>query len=500
MAGGNLNLDGFITPTDNFAGLYKLGDTLQRKNYLDSAKADRAQRESDRLKAQQNAQSEFFTNELNKKNNLTGSLYDNNISGLLGNALQQAQKLSSQGAQTSDIQMAIQPLLDQVNTYQSKAKMYDANKKAWLESMKGVNGYDLNKVSKLADQSAFYETDPKTGQPVLNPDKADPSFDYYTKVIQDHPELVTNSNGISDLVNKFKPDISTSIVKRTNEKGGYVYRKTKVSANPYMVVDNGDVVPQYEIAKDGDKVLTDDKGQPIKVLPQDVFNSMLSSKEGTATADWLKGQLRLLGDSTDFKNANSNLTARHILWQQLKDKTPVHMEDVDNQKDNPIYRPSISIINAQNAPVIDTYTPLKQAVSEHLNTSIYKPLTSQVDNHKIVGGVPFNSLDDEQQTVVTERLKNAYGQKFNGSQVYLAGLDKNGNAAKSPDDVSRIGVYNTADDNILTTITKTGSALTANQSLGENSKKKAVEQAKNQTNKGMSDADYANFLKKNKLK
>lgn len=503
MAGGNLNLDGFITPTDNFAGLYNLSDTLQNKNALDSANADRAQRESDRLKAQQNAQSEFFTNELNKKNNLTGSLYDNNISSLLGNALQQAQKLSSQGAQTSDIQMAIQPLLDQVNTYQSKAKMYDANKKAFIESMKGVNGYDLNKITQLADQKAFYDIDPKTKQPVLNVDKVDPSHNYYADVVAENPNLVTNSSSIPTLIKSITPDVNKWTINRTNSYGGSEKRSSSVTAPYYIKPDkNGDLAPVYEYAKDGDKLHLDDNGQPVKVLPRKIFYDLLNTKEGMGVADWLKGQLKQAGDATDFNNANSELLARHLLWQQLNDRTPTHVIDVDNQKDNPIHY-STNIYTNMQPQTIDLYNGdannvgLKQVIDSDIAKVKYKDPTK-------IPYTGFNEVPQPIQTTLIKQARDITGDKeLNNANLYFHKADNGdinlmqitGDKPNLPKDVSLMTVDPlTLNIPANQNVAKVGTGKTKPETIN-----KVINTGQTKKTSGMSDADFQNYLKKKGL-
>lgn len=361
----NLDLRGFNSGDVDFSGLYKVGDDLRYNKQLQERKDERLQEQKDKDEATLASNAKFLQNTFDPKQHLTGSLYDPVTTQLMSKAYGQALQLAQQKVPLDQILMATQPLVNKINDYTQKATMYTANKKEFLDQMKGVKGYDAKALSDEMDKAAFYDQDPATGQLTLNVDKADPTNNYGLDVIKNSPDKVTNSSGLEDMVKTYKPSTFIDRVKRTNAKGGYEMRKTKVVAPAWTTIDdNGDVVPKFQIAKDGDNVIThpfvDDKGnvknEPVRLLDNATFHSLLSSDEGMATADWLKGELKKAGVSTDLNSTQANHAARAILYTELKNRTPIQYDDIEDTKANPIPRINVNVNNGnQPQKVIDLY-------------------------------------------------------------------------------------------------------------------------------------------------
>lgn len=411
----NLDLRGFNSGAVDFSGLYKTGDDMFRNKQLEERKEERLQKQKDDDAATLASNAKFLQNTFDPKQHLTGSLYDPVTTKLMGDAYSQALTLAQQKVPLDQILMATQPLVSQINDYTQKATMYTAKKKEFLDQMKNVKGYDSKALSDQMDKEAFYDQD-ENGQLKLNVDKADPTQNYGLKAIQDHPELVTNSSGLEDIVKTYKPSTFIGRVKRTNAKGGYEMRKTKVVAPAWTTIDDqGDVVPKFQIAKDGDNVITheftDENGkkstEPVRLLDDKVFHSLLSSDEGMATADWLKGELKKAGVSTDLNSTQANHAARAILYTELKNRTPVQYDDIEDTKANPIPKVSVSVNNAAAQPqTVNLYGSVDDIVS-----------APKKNKYQATG---INQLPSSAQKVILEIGKNSENDKnLTNADFYL---------------------------------------------------------------------------------
>lgn len=464
-----LDLHDWVGEEQQFGGLYKLSDNLQRNKQIEEQRKYREQQDRNRDEARQSSDTQFFTNYLNKKDNLTGTLYDRNINDLLGSALKQAYTLSSQKVPLGNIMMAVQPLVEQVNTYQSKAKMYSAQKKEVLENLKPFKGYNLQAISDEMDKMAFYDTDTKTGQPTLNVDKADPNHNYALDVIRYMPDKVTDSSSIDDIVKSYEANTIEGVRKYTNAKGGSEYRKTEITAAPYMVNEGGEVVPKYEIAKDGDAQVEHlfDNGNggkekhPVRLVDQDVYLGIL--RKYPAMADYLKGQVKVAGQGkADLFSEQSNHAARAVLYNLLKENTQVKYKDVQANKENPIRSTTNNYFGGGTVGINDVYGGIENKVNfdvENLGGSKNK----RGEIQKVY--TRANALDADAAAIVTKMVQDvAPGSKLGIDDLYL-----------HKDDNGKISIYRTDDEEKivisdkfkLVTMPRVGTNLKAQPSVQE---------------------------------
>jgi len=100
-----VDIRGFVTDEQDFDGLNKLTNNLERKTAM--------QRQLDKEAESQKASStKFLTNYLDDKDKFTGTKYDPNIHEYVGTALNQGMDLIRKGADINDIMMAITPLVN----------------------------------------------------------------------------------------------------------------------------------------------------------------------------------------------------------------------------------------------------------------------------------------------------------------------------------------------------------------------------------------------------
>src|SRR6185436_18415229 len=138
-----LNLDGFVTPEQNFGGINRAADTLERRKYRQDQLA--LQREG-----KKNAAGTFLNNYLDKRDFLTGTNYDPEVVRQLQEAMQEGSKHAASGADTPTIMMALGPKINKLNEYSTKAKLIDQQIKASSTKLKTYKGYN---TEALADEA-----------------------------------------------------------------------------------------------------------------------------------------------------------------------------------------------------------------------------------------------------------------------------------------------------------------------------------------------------------
>lgn len=276
-----LDLHGFTAPVDQYGGLYQVASDMNKRNAAQIEAKDKAA-------AKQASDAKFLANYFGDKNKFTGSLYDPIKTKLIGDALDQAMDLSKKGSSVEDILMATAPLVNKVNDYEARATMFSDKKTKFLEQLKanGQKGIDIPKLSDEIDNAAFYDIDPKTGQKVLNVDKADPSHNYGLDVLN-NGDVFTNE-GFGDFVGKAGKNVVNHDVVLRDANGKIRQTKIESTSPNFMDLEKDKqgvpigYVPKYTTATDDGSVLLHDflgdKGdvikEPVRLLSDDVFNQL----------------------------------------------------------------------------------------------------------------------------------------------------------------------------------------------------------------------------------
>lgn len=337
MAG--LNLEGFVTPEQPFSGLYKAGDTLERRKYRDAQLAEQKQ-------GKRNAATTFLTSYLDKKDYLSGTNYDPKIVQDLQSAMNEGAKLAASGADTPTIMMALGPAVNKINEYSTKAKLIDQQIKGASTKLKQFKGYDTEALSDEARKLAFYDD---KGQ-LKDISQVDPNQDWISEVTRLHPEKVTTGAGFDDFTAK-TPMAETSKELQTMYAGKKRNVKYDAKAPFWMDVakdDKGETALDVSGNPIGMDVmgshLTDDKGQPMinpetkqpyKVVDKNVFNAIM--QHNPDVADYVRGQV-----NTHFKQLGAkeipsegspqwDMMARNIVYDELKTRDKSSFKTRDNQ-------------------------------------------------------------------------------------------------------------------------------------------------------------------------
>lgn len=327
----SLDLRGFVEPENNFEGLSKITNTLERK----TAMQQRAAREAE---AKKFADTKFLTNYLSDKDKYTGTNYDPETHKLITGAMDDAMSLINQGADINDVVNAISPKVNKASTYVQKAQQYAANKKEYLANLKGVKGIDLQKVSDNMDKIAF------EGKDVAD---VDPNANYADMALKQGG--VFNNEGFGEVVKGRDKNTEIGKMKFTNPKGGMQSSSVELSAPNWAVSDvdkEGNhigFVPKFQVATDaGEPILhqfqTDNGTEtaPVRLLDKDEFDKIMNSKD-TGSKGYI---LQEVSNFAKKHNVNLNSTqaenlARAIAYDEMKPYASGTYKHYQANKENP---------------------------------------------------------------------------------------------------------------------------------------------------------------------
>lgn len=373
-----LDLSGFQTPENNWAGLNQVTNTVKEERKED-------QRIAQEKEGKIAATSKFLTDYLDPKDHLTGTTYDPQIVGGFQNILQQAQQLASKGASTNSILMAIGPSVSKLNQYSVTAKQINENIKNQVQKLKPYAGYNLEAIQSEAQKAAFLGPDGK----MKDISSVDPNQDYVSMVAKNNPELITSGKGLDDFV--AKTPMSEFLQNDTTAYGGRS-RNVKVEAKHpfYMGVqrdDKGNLATDVNGREKGLDVLgspmVDDNnkpivnpqtGQPFMALDKNAFNAIMTHNPDVA--DYIRGQV-----NKHFKDAGAkelpaegspqwDMMARHILGDELKtrDRSTFRVSDIEKES-----APAIKVDLGRDPSALDALAKYESAIKLKGDYSIYDP-------------------------------------------------------------------------------------------------------------------------------
>lgn len=355
-----INAQELVAPAwggDPVDSLHNLANTLYIRNMqrqrIELAKEGRRQQSGN-----------FLKDYLNPKDYLTGSAYDPVIVSKLNAALQQGSQLAEQGADIPTMIMHMAPLTAEINQYSSKAKAIDKQIEDGVKGLRdsGYKGYDYQKIVSLAKLKAFHGIDPKTGAyntDLANINNVDPSTDYVSQVLKEHPDIVTNASDFDEYA-KNAALVNHDIDKTNYTPQGQMSRqKVNMKSQAYMVPEYDEkgmakeVVPRYETATEGGEPLThtfkdgngNDVEAPVRLLDRQVFNDLVERK---GVGDFLRGQVMKHlrdyhdagGKPIDMDSPQAENVARAIAYDELKARKAGGITELEINK-----KPSAAQVN-----------------------------------------------------------------------------------------------------------------------------------------------------------
>lgn len=412
-----LDVRGFVVPEDNYAGLYKMGDTLQRNRYRKEAEAERKQ-------GQQLADTKFIANYFDPKEFLTGSPLDPQSQSLLDKAYKQALDLNKQGANLAQVMGATAPLVNQLNEYMVKGKHFNEQKKIALQEAGKIKGIDANKLSAEMDKMAF-PINPQTGQ--VDFANFDPNTNYADLALRNGE--VYNNQGFDDFIKTAKLNTSVGQAKSINSKGGYVKHKAELSApNFYTSETDADgnhigFVPAYEVATDdnGEHLyeFTNEDGTktkaPIRLLDKAVFNDLPPDAKGYVLQEARKYAKE---HGVELNSVQAENLARAIAYDELNSKSKKYgtVKNIDETKAAPtrnITNVNVGGKGSYGTNINDLYQRIYDATQ---NPDINVKATGQKATR-------FNALDSDAQDLIIGYVNKGRETKVEPEDIFLTNED-----------------------------------------------------------------------------
>lgn len=437
-----LDLQGFYTPPQEFNAFDKVENTMERTRLRQMQIAQQQQ-------TRKAAASRYLSNYINSKDKLTGTNYDPEIIKMTSNAMQQGMELASKGADVSDIQMAINPLVSQINDYQSKAKMYQQNKKQILDYYSKQKGYDTDKVSHLLDQYTF-PTDEKTGQ--IDVQRADHTLQTaIQKINENHLADITTGEGISEYAkNQPKEDRAANVL-ATDKRGNKTTHKLDVKAANWEMPEVGAdgqyaFVPKHDVAVDNGAPIEHSFQQPngttvkapVRLLDQNIFYDMMRTPN---IRDYILGQVKQHikdykdenGKPIDISSPKAEIVARALAYDALKSETGGVVKTASSNTLSP-QQIRINLTGSAYAPRAAKGSG--SGSGETTINDVYGKIDNLASSAKKGMGAPLNNLNSDAQSAVLKfardltgdnTLGNAdiYVKKEDDGRITVRGADKN---------------------------------------------------------------------------
>lgn len=406
-------LNRYVTPEQDFGGLYNLSDKIEKRRFREEQLAEREG-------ARSAATGKFLADYLDPKDFLTGTYYDPQIVQGLNDLLVEGAELSRKGADPNMLMMALAPKVNRLSQYSTKAKLLNENLKKQLGYFKPQMGYDIPKLEQEARRTAFFGADGK----LKDIDTVDPETDWVSETIKVSPEKVTTDVGIDEFVKNSPKFVNTKDVTRYTPKGGMERSKVKITSPNWLIPDTDDkgamteLVPRYQIAIDGGNPVmhefTNEKGQkvqaPVRVLDEGDFKSIMSSNPGIA--DWVRGQVRLANPDIDLNSPQATNAARAILYDELKRRRPGGIEDVEITKPPQVRNVTNINMPGSGSEINDAYSRIRGKVTEI--TQFGEPTT------------PIELLNVDDQNLVDELVNKGKSQDNRIPKEELHLQDMNG--------------------------------------------------------------------------
>lgn len=478
-----IDVHGFVAPESDLRGLYKLSDTIERKQY-------KADIEKERKQAQQQADIKFLSNYFDPKEHLTGSPLDPQTNVLLSKAFNQALELNKQGASTSQILGATAPLVNQLNDYMVKGRAFNEQAKMATQQAVKITGVNQGKLLKQMQTMAF-PIDPKTGE--IDVTKFDPNNDYADLALRSGD--VYDNQGFDEFIKGAKLNTVVGKAKSTNSKGGFTRHDAELSApNFYVSETDADgnhigFVPAHEIAtEEGSQLMHEFRGEdgktvkaPIRLLDKQVFNDLPPAAKGYV----LQEARRYANEhGIELNSVQAENFARAIAYDELNSKSKKYgtVKNITETKAAPIKNVTNVNVNAGgSSPINDLYSRISEATQNPDITVYGKPT-----------GTRFNSLDADAQELIVGYVNKGREIKIEPEELFLTNEGGDIKVYKLNDKKQPIP----EGKNLLYTLPKTGTNLKA--AIDVKNKREVVKQGQSAKGVKFADLDPNGFTKEGK--
>jgi hypothetical protein len=270
-----LDLQGFTTPEQSFAGLFHLAHDLRD----DKARKEREAQQSRAMKA---TSGKFLADYLDPKDFLTGTNYDPLRTQRVADLMEEGMSLINKDGVTENsmLMAALAPKVNKLIQEGEVIKAAESQRKQAMDLLKDKKGINKQKFNDAFKDYVFYETDENGQKKLKDISQLDPSKNYADEVLR--TQDVYDATGFDDWIQKSGKEVREKDVKLTDEKGGM--KQTKIAyTSPQMIkpevdergVFTGEFVPEYEnLYRDGKPVVDIFNGKKgiVRGISKDVWD------------------------------------------------------------------------------------------------------------------------------------------------------------------------------------------------------------------------------------
>ncbi|HEV3223865.1 MAG TPA: hypothetical protein VGZ90_13345 [Puia sp.] len=264
---------------------------------------------------------EFEERQLDPSKRITGTIYDGYISDGYNQLINQSSQLAQEGKSIPEIQGVIGPKLTQMSNQYNTIKQMNKQIEEYGARFKGQPGYNAEALISHAKGMAFqnYDADKKMYTGMKDVNSLDPNTNWVEEAIKQHPEDISNEEGIQKAINSSKQDVYnprtvTSVAGKKYETGydAKMYpwqqfsKETDEYKNPKSVETHGDIIHTAD-------------GQDVHIATDPVFHDFMG-RVGVApyiNAETKKAFQAAGGEAPRQDSPQWETMQKHILYDIL---------------------------------------------------------------------------------------------------------------------------------------------------------------------------------------
>ena len=282
-----LDIKGFVTPEQEFPGIYKLTETLAAQK---AAKA----KEDEAAKAQKTAMGAAIGSLIDSKDFMTGTVNDPYITKRVYDLIQKGTDLSNiKGMDLGTLRTVLLPEVSKLSQAAESIKEIKRKKDEAIGILKSRPGVDTDKFSQEVDRLAYYNKDDKGNYILKNEDNIssiDPTYNYIDDVLNNAD--VYNEKGINEYLKNIGKNTYSHSTKIRNAGGTLKGAELEVSSPTHLQPISDTKTGEFKGFEPPSTLFTDggeiqqihsslgDTGeklkQPVKLLADNEYNQLMN--------------------------------------------------------------------------------------------------------------------------------------------------------------------------------------------------------------------------------
>lgn len=420
-----LDIQGFITPEQQFTGLTKLGETLATQ-----------QAARQKAKAEQDANKKLLNQtiqNIDPKDFISGTIIDGKTTQDVYNLINKGYGIIKDNPNIN--QNELNSLLIQDTSKLAKrvqnAKEVKRQLDKGAEEMKGIAGFDVGKYYKLGN-NYFLNPDGSVREDIEN---IDVSQNFYQKILENGD--VWTSDAIHSILKEVPTVSETKTLDVRDVKGNVRKTMQELTYNPtfyqpkFTGTDFEGWQPETENAtENGKEIIDENTKQPVPILGHNSYNFLMSKPQSMAYINQRKRQL-----AQQYNLDPNGVKVENLVRVELRDL-------VDT---SPYKKASSKELQEQKAPVVKNYMGGSGGSGDTTINQVYDRLFAftnrKLDEYKeknlgdtdkktgkfkVRDYVQVNLLDSDLRKAVLKEARDAFGTQELGVEEIKIKLDENG--------------------------------------------------------------------------